>query len=555
MRAIRKHLSDFVAIVVLFVIGIGVGAYILSNERLRFPFIQEPPYEINAALSTAQAVTPGQGQTVQIAGVEIGQIGKVSLVDGRAIVRLEIEQRFKNLIRTDASALLRPRTGLKDMYIQLNPGTAGAPHAKPGWTIPVSNTLPDVNLDEILGSLDTDTRDYIKLLANGAGRGLDRRGNELAETFKRFEPTVRDLARVNEAVAQERTALSRLVTSLARLNGELASGRHPNDLAQLVDASATTFRAFAQEQNGLKSSIRELPPSLRQATSTLRTVRGFANELSPTSRALLPAFRQLTRANLAVRPFAREATPIIRDQIRPFIRDVRPLLRDLQPASNELADATPNLTRSFVVLNHLFNMLGYNKDGREDPGKKSRDEGYLFWIAWVTHDTVNLFNTDDANGPLRPVFLTGTCGTLTALTSLNPQLEFLLNLTPVLTTICNNPSTLSVDTKAAREALIKAQEAAGRTPYGSNQALQRSLDAMGGGKAQGGKGNGNGNKGKGGNGKGDGAKGKSAAAGAAGAPASGQSGAPAGQAPAKDAASASLTGVPPTTTNGPGGGG
>jgi phospholipid/cholesterol/gamma-HCH transport system substrate-binding protein len=344
------------------------------------------------------------------------------------------------------------------MYVQLNPGTVQSPPAPEGWTIPVRNTLPDVNLDEILLALDADTRDYVRLLVNGAGRGLRRRGGELAEVFRRFEPTVRDLARVNRAVAQERAALRRLITSLAALNRELASGDNPRDLAELVDASAVTFRAFASEQAGLRATVRELPPSLRQASTTLRTVRTFANELGPTSRALLPAVRVLDDANLAVRPFASEATPIIRDQIRPFTREIRPLLTDLQPAAAQLADATPDLTRSFEVLNHLFNMLGYNKDGREGPNDKNRDEGYLFWIAWVTHQTANLINTDDANGPLRPVFLTGTCSTLISLINGEPGLEFLMGLSSVLADQCGNPQTRSQHPDAVKRALAHARK-------------------------------------------------------------------------------------------------
>ena len=68
-------------------------------------------------------------------------------------------------------------------------------------TLPIRNTLPDVNPDEILAALDADTRDYLQLLVNGAGAGLEGRGGDLREVFRRFEPTHRDLARVNGAVA------------------------------------------------------------------------------------------------------------------------------------------------------------------------------------------------------------------------------------------------------------------------------------------------------------------------------------------------------------------
>ena len=63
---------------------------------------------------------------------------------------MNIDPKYKNLVHTDASALLRPKTGLKDMFIELNPGTANAPIAKQGYTIPVNDTNPDINPDEIL---------------------------------------------------------------------------------------------------------------------------------------------------------------------------------------------------------------------------------------------------------------------------------------------------------------------------------------------------------------------------------------------------------------------
>ena len=72
---------------------------------------------------------------------------------------------------------------------------------------------------------------------NGAGRGLQGRGNDLQDVFRRFEPTHRDLARVSQAVATRRSNLRRLINSLNLLNGELAS-RH-TDVSQLISTSAT----------------------------------------------------------------------------------------------------------------------------------------------------------------------------------------------------------------------------------------------------------------------------------------------------------------------------
>src|SRR3989440_2017748 len=374
--AIRKRAGDFTAIVVLFVIAVVVAGYVLHNERLRFPFIQESPFRLKAEMQTAQAVVAGQGQTVRVAGVRIGDIGGVSLKNGRAIVAMDIDPQYKHLIHTDATALLRPKTGLKDMFLEVNPGNNSAPVAKRDWTIPVRNTLPDINPDEIFSVLDSDTRDYLKLLVNGAGRGLQGRGGDLQDVFRRFEPTHRDLARVTTAVATRRANLRRLIHSLNLLNGELAS-RH-TDVSQLISTSATVFRAFASEDQNINRAVSDFPGALRQTTTTLGKVKTFADVLGPTADRLRPAVCALNRANAAVIPFVRETAPVLRTQIRPFVHDARPVVRDLKPAAINLAKATPDLTTSFTVLNNLFNMVAYNPNGREGPENPARQESYLF---------------------------------------------------------------------------------------------------------------------------------------------------------------------------------
>jgi phospholipid/cholesterol/gamma-HCH transport system substrate-binding protein len=449
-RVIRKNLGPFVAIVGLVAIAVVVGGYILHEQRLRFPLLEDKPMRINVELDNAQAVTPGQGQTAQVAGVQIGDIADVQLKDGRAIVGLDIKPQYADLIHRDARALLRPRTGLKDMYVQIFPGRDGPP-VKEGFTIPVQSSLTDVDLDEILSVLDARTRDYVTLLANGAGEGLRGRGKDLASVLARYGPTVRDLGRVNHSVAQERVALRRLVTSLAQVNGRLA--RKPQDLTRLVSSGSATLRAFASEDRNLRGAVGELAPTLQQATRALRAVAPFATQLGPTTRALLPAVRELRNVNAQVSPFAREATPIVRRRIRPFTRRAQPLARDLAPAARGLARAIPETARSGKVLNHFVNMLGNNPGGREAPDKRDREEGYLFWLSWLSHQTTNLTNIDDANGPMRPIFVTGTCTTLTSLVNDLPQLEFALGLSPLLATACKNPTTTSLSARKSLRTL------------------------------------------------------------------------------------------------------
>jgi phospholipid/cholesterol/gamma-HCH transport system substrate-binding protein len=413
--AIRKHLADFLAVVALFVLGSGVAAYILANQRLRFPLIEDKPFVLQMELANAQAVQPGQGQTVRSAGVEIGKIGDVELEEGLAVVEMELEPRYEGYVREDATALLRTKTGLKDMFVELDPGD-GKPLDE-GERVPVGNTAPDIDPDEVLSALDADTRDYLKLLVSGAGKGLEGHGDDLSETFRRFSPLHRDLNRVTEAIAARRQNLRRLIHNYSLLVEEL--GGKDEELTRLVRASEAVFDSFAAEDTNVSAFVAKLPGSLRETRLALAKVDRLGQRLGPALESLRPPFRKLDEANRAVLPFVEEAAPIIRDEIRPFTRAGQPFLQDLGKGARGLAKAGPDLTRTFRGLNRLFNIGAHNPNGNEgltgDLAKdRARDEGYLYWLAWTGQNTVSLFSTSDAQGPFRRLFLGGVnCNTFT----------------------------------------------------------------------------------------------------------------------------------------------
>ena len=407
--AIKKHLIDFLAIAGVALVGIGIAVYLLSQQDFRFPLVEAKPKTIQIELANAQAVQPGQGQTVRVAGVEVGRIADVNLHEGVAVVKLEMKPEYKNLIRRDASALLRPKTALKDMFVEVDPGR-GKPVPE-GGTITVGNSLPDIDPDEIYSALDADTRPYLKLLVSGAGKGLKNRGDDLREVFRRFEPIHRDLARVTRATAVRRTELKELIHDYGLLMTEL--GKHPQDLRRLVTASHTVFDTLAQEDTEISDAVARLPGSLNASERALANVRRFAPVLRSSLESLRPAIRKLPETNAAVTPFLRETEPILRTQIRPFVRAARPWTNDLRFAAQGTAKAIPDLKKSFGELNRFFNMGAYNPGGAEGLDGKSiseqrqRQEGFLYWLAWAAQNGTSLFSTADAQGPWRRVTICG----------------------------------------------------------------------------------------------------------------------------------------------------
>jgi phospholipid/cholesterol/gamma-HCH transport system substrate-binding protein len=451
-RQIRKQAGVFVAILILFVGAMGIAGYILSNQRFYLPawvpVAGTDFYEVEAELPTAQAVVPGQGQTVNVAGVKVGEVGEVRLEDGRAVVNMQIKNKYKPIYR-DATILLRPKTGLKDMILALDPGTPEAGELEEGGRVRVANTLPDVNADEVLSSLDADTRDYLRILLNDAGTALrDDEGGEggqsapadLRETFKRFEPTARDGKRLTQALIERRRNIEAAIHSFQQISTELAT--RDEQLAQLVDSANENFAAFADEEAALREALRLFPGALSQTATTLRDVDALASELGPALEGLRPFARELAPSLRRQRPFLLETAPIVRDQIRPFARDVQPTVRDLRTATQDLAPVSPRLTRSFKVLNAFFNTLAYDPPGRGD--------SYLFWSGWAAHAGALLSNTQDAHGPMIRGVVLLTCNDYDLLRAIvlgNAQLGMLTRLAnfPDETRLCpnNQPGTLN----------------------------------------------------------------------------------------------------------------
>jgi phospholipid/cholesterol/gamma-HCH transport system substrate-binding protein len=424
-QAIRRHARDFAFIVGLVLLALIVGSYVLSQQRFTLPhgvpFVGSDFVTYRAQLASAQSVTPGQGQTVQVAGVDVGEISRVDLVGGRAVVTMKIRRRFTP-IYTDATALLRPKTGLNDMVLQLSPGSRSSGEAPPGYTIPVSRTLPNVNFDEVLSALDTDTRTFLQLLVGGAANGLDGQGERLSGTLKRFEPTGRQLARLNGALTRRQANIRRTIHNFRLLAQAL--GAKDDQLATLVDSSNRVFRAFADQDARLREALRLLPGTLDATDKGLTKADALGTGLRRTLGRLRPAARAFGPTLRDVRPFFADTTPVIENQLRPFSRDVLPTVRDLRPAARDLAAATPRLTTSLRVVNRLLNEIAYNPPGAE--------EGFLFWTSWANHDGASVFSTQDAHGPIRRGLVVTSCSSLALLQNIGRANQVLGTLAALL---------------------------------------------------------------------------------------------------------------------------
>lgn len=418
MRGVRKQLPNAIWLVTMIATGLVVGSYLLAHERIAWPSwvpgLGRDYFYVNAKFKTAAGVLPGQGNAVTIAGVKVGEIAGVRVQDGQAVLKLRLDAKYGH-VHPDATLLLRPKTALKDMVAEMDPGTKG-PELKDGGTLGVGSTDPDVNLDEILAGLDGDTRAALVSLLQNGGAALDGEGGkELAATFKRFEPLSRDAALANRLVAQRRVKLRTLMGNLSQLATEL--GDRDKELGAFVTSSAAVFRHFDNQNQALGETLSLLPGTLQKtnvAVGKLNNLGGALNrglkDLAPTASSLGPTLK-------ATQPFLKQTTPVIKDSLRPFSREAQPTVAKLVPASKHLAKATPNLDTLTRMLNDLLAELAH-----DPPGNGIHGKSYLYYVPWANHNSNSVMAAQDGVGPVRHSLVLLSCGSLELLQTIaNPK--------------------------------------------------------------------------------------------------------------------------------------
>ncbi|MGH2948259.1 MAG: MlaD family protein [Solirubrobacteraceae bacterium] len=310
------------------------------------------PFEVNAVFQSANSIRPAS--PVRIAGVEVGKVKSVEPHENGegAVVVLQIEDQGLPL-HADATAKIRPRIFLEgNFFVDLQPGSPEAGELDDGDTIAVTQTATPVQLDEVLTALQTDSRQDLRDLLDGLAVALtsepteaedadaDRsaRGETAAQSFNDAYDDIpeaeRSTAQVFEAFLGTEPArdLARLIDGTGRTTGALI--RNENALQDLITNLNVTMAAFASESGNLRTSIRELAPTLESANAALASL----NEAFPPTRAfareILPGVRETPATIDAAFPWIDQARPLMGDD------ELGGLARELSPATRDLARLT-----------------------------------------------------------------------------------------------------------------------------------------------------------------------------------------------------------------------
>lgn len=421
-RQTRGRGKDTIAIALLVVAGITMTLWIFTQQKASLPswapFVGEDFVALSADFTSAQAVTPGQGQAIVIAGVRIGKVSSVDVDEGHAVVGMDVEPKYLELIHPDATLLLRPKTNLNDMVVEVDPGAEDG-HVEAGHHFPLSQTEPNIGFEGFLSTFDEDTRRYLQLLVAGGAQGIGDQGRELSGAFRRLGSFSHIVADLNRAVAARRQALAQVIHDFGLLTTEL--GRRDTQLERFVTSSKDVLGNFANQQAAIQESLVEFPATLAALQAGLSSSNRFSEVARPALIKLIPQAQALGPAFDAQKRLFRQTLVPVRDQIRPFTRQIRPVLTHLEQGSADFKTSVTGFGNALGGFNSFLNTLAFKpKDSRQS---------VLFYLPWLNHNLNSSFGLEDAGGPIQRSLLLISCnGSVLAkgATQIKPYLRTIL---------------------------------------------------------------------------------------------------------------------------------
>jgi virulence factor Mce-like protein len=274
----------FTAAMLLIMAGIVVSG-IPAGPTIGLPWSSS--FTVKAELSDADALAPKAG--VQIAGVKIGEVHSVDLQGDRAIVTMDIQPKYQDL-HADAHVLLRPHGLFGPKYIELTPGTDGAPLLHDGDTISGSQAVLPVDLDQVLQELQANEQHQLTTAIVEFGKASAGRGSD----FNQLVAAGNTLSQVLDSPLKKLDNVGGNLSDMLVQDESFNASFAQTPLDKLVEASNVSLKAFADTSG-------QLGDLLQHADSTLTNLDAALSGEASNIRALLEkapgVIDQLTQFN------------------------------------------------------------------------------------------------------------------------------------------------------------------------------------------------------------------------------------------------------------------
>ena len=349
-QARETRSSSYAPARVLMLVALAAAAVVVA--LLMFGAFSER-YQLTMTLDNAsQLVT---GNEIKAGGKSVGKINEIELNDSSQVkIKFTISDSKLEPLHEGTTMIVRSTSlsGIANRYVALQPGPNDAPEIPNGGSIPVDDAQSEVDLDEVLNTLDPG---LVADLQTGVRRSadiFDAQDEDGHDTNRTDKKAIADanaaLLALNPALSQgsltvrellrDERLLERFVVDSADFVSQVAEPRE--DLEQLSGNALSALGAVAQENEALDSILAQFPPTLRKTNTSLVNLRATLDDLRPAIAEARPTAPRLSGFLTRLRPVARDARPLIADLRRTIDRpgrsdDLIGVLRGLDDVARE----------------------------------------------------------------------------------------------------------------------------------------------------------------------------------------------------------------------------
>jgi len=325
-----------------FLVGLFIFGVMLEVGEKWNPFEHKSPYNTYLTSITGLKV----GDPVRLAGVDVGKIEKITIIDGR--IRIDFEVKPGTIIKTDTVASLRLTNLLGGQFLGLSFGSPEAPLLPPGSTVKGKDVA---NIDIIVDNVSEVVKDA-KVFINDLNKNqnevlgkisaiLDENRRPLQDTIRNIDSITAKFDRGDGSLAMllnDRTLYRNAADTTASLKtitgkierGEGTIGKLVNDDALYADARS----ALANLNDGMKD-VKEIAGKINKGEGTMGKLvndESLYNEVRDASHNIKEVARKINEGQGTIGRLVNE------DKL---YRDATATLKKTEKAMEGLGDSGP----------------------------------------------------------------------------------------------------------------------------------------------------------------------------------------------------------------------
>ena len=273
-------------------------------------------YEVTAEFENASQLVGGE--VVVVGGVRAGSVKEIELgPNGQALVTFTVDEDYAPLQRGTTATIRSPSLSsiaARQVQLTLPPDSDAGEEIADGGTLTQSETISEVDLDEVFNTLDPKTIEDFKHVIQGLQISYDGIGRRANRGLHYLNPFLSTSRRLFAELSADEPALESLIVDTSQLSGALAA-RAP-DISALVGNLDLMMTAIGDRKERLARAVELLPDFMRQANTTFVNLRAALDDVDPLVEAAKPAARRLQPFFAELRAAAADAVPTLRDTQR-----------------------------------------------------------------------------------------------------------------------------------------------------------------------------------------------------------------------------------------------